>query len=48
MLPLIGQILVTWVAQSAGKVGKCSLLAGPNAAQDKLRVVTRERGIDVG
>ena len=44
MLPLIGQILVTWVAQSARKVGKCSLLAGPNAAQDKIRVVTSEGG----
>lgn len=44
MLPLIGQILVTWVAKSARKVGKCSFLAGPNAAQGKIRVVTSEGG----
>ena len=35
MLPLIGQILVTLVAQSARKVGKCRFLLGP--MQPKIR-----------
>lgn len=39
MLPLTGQTLVTWLSLSAREVGKCSFLAGPNAAQDKIGIL---------